>query len=376
VAGARGGAYTVRWSRYLDSPTVRPWRRRWREARQRSGFVFARRFVLGFALIQFAIAFFALDEGLAQTATAAAVAGTSPLLGLEAARGGATVTFDGAFSYSVQPGCTGVTVAGMLLAAVLAYPAGLRRRLAVAVNLLRLDTMGWLGVHLPGAFRVMHELGWEAGVILVGALGFALWVRVAEALDREGPAVVRVRATLVSAAVFLVLFAGGMVVAVWLQADLALGRALVVLSTPLGSALWGDAYPPRHLAVFIKPMLFLTAFVGYAALFLATPGVPLRRRAWAALWGGVAPGVLGGVLGTLVVGAARLGEVGNHPLSVSVLLLGHLGVPLLAWALWSARLRREREAGAEAGRAAVPRGALEGAAGTGASKGRAPTRRG
>jgi exosortase/archaeosortase family protein len=248
----------------------------------------------------------------------------------------------------------------MLLAAVFAYPTSLRRRLAGAafclpftfgVNLLRLDSMAWLGVHLRGVFDVVHELGWEAGVILIGAAGFALWVRVVESLDDVGARGVRVRGLLVSCGTFLVLFAGGMTLALRLGADRALGRAFIAATTPLGRALWGSAYPTPDLAVLAKPILFLTALVGYAALFLATPGVPLRRRANAALWGALLPGLVAGCVVTLTVGGARLGEIGRHPLSTASLLLAHLGLPMLAWILWSARLRREREAEALGGRA-------------------------
>ena len=368
-----GARRRVAWDRYLGGSLAG----RWRRLRASGGYAFARAFVLWFALVQFLVAFFVLDEGLAQRATAGAVAASVPLLGLEGVRAGESVTFDGAFTYVVEPGCTGVTVAGMLLAAVLAYPAGLRRRLwgvafclpfTFAVNLVRLDTMAWLGVHARGAFDVMHELGWETGVVLSGAAGFILWVLVGEALDAGRASVAGVRRAAGAAALFLALFAGGAWLAVLLQADVALGRAMAAATAPVGRALWGGAYPPPQLVVITKPILAVVALVGYAALFLATPGVPVRRRAWAALWGAALPVLGGAFLGTLVVGGAWIGAVGRHPLSVVVLLLANLGVPMLAWALWWSRARRARRAPAAVGPGAR-------AAGSGAAQARRAARR-
>src|SRR5581483_10982939 len=332
----------VRWLDYLGMPSLFAVQKRWRAFTEREGVRLAVRFLLAFAALQFLSSFLLLDRQAMQDAVAAAVAWSSRALGLSASRSGSLVTFDGSASYEVTFGCTGISVATMLLAAVVAYPASAQARalgallsapFVFAVNLLRLDTMGWLAARAPGWFALTHEVGWEAGVILAGAFGFLAWVRLVA--QRDAPFHGRWEQALVS----LAFFAGLTLVALGAGADAALGRLLVPALQPLGRTLWGAAFPPPGLSEGLDPQVFLVIFTGFAAVALASRRLPARRRLLVAL-GAAVPALLGALLHALVRSASLLGLMASDPLVYTLDALAFLGLPLAAWALWAIPSRR------------------------------------
>lgn len=116
-------------------------------------------------------------------------------IGVAAQRDGALLFVPGRFAYEVDIGCTGLLPAAVLIIAILATPAGgaARRRglvvgvpLVLAVNLLRLSHLFYLGVNAPRAFAVAHSVVWE-GVMVVTT--FATWLLWARWAARGGAAV-------------------------------------------------------------------------------------------------------------------------------------------------------------------------------------------
>lgn len=88
------------------------------------------------------------------------------------------------FALDVQNGCNGVEAVILLAAAILAFPATLRSRLAglvvasVAIellNLVRLSSLFWLGEHYRRVFDFVHVAVWQSLVILAAVAIFILW---------------------------------------------------------------------------------------------------------------------------------------------------------------------------------------------------------
>src|SRR5882762_3241743 len=89
------------------------------------------------------------------------------------------------FSYQIDFACTGIIPAGLLLVAILTSVAPVRAKLAglaigvpstLALNLIRLVDLFYIGVHHPRAFPRAHSPMWEA-VISVFLLAFyCLWM--------------------------------------------------------------------------------------------------------------------------------------------------------------------------------------------------------
>jgi exosortase/archaeosortase family protein len=115
--------------------------------------------------------------------------------GLDVLRHGALLYVPGGFAYEVVAGCTGIVPAAMIVVAIAASPASgtARRRglavavpLVLAVNLLRLAHLFYLGVHAPRHFAIAHTLLWEAALVLVTLGIWQVWWRWAQ--RREGAA--------------------------------------------------------------------------------------------------------------------------------------------------------------------------------------------
>ncbi len=90
------------------------------------------------------------------------------------------------FAVDVKNGCNGVEAMLILVAAVLAFPAAWRQRLlglaaGVAViqvlNLVRVVSLFWLGVHRRDVFETFHTAVWQTVLILVAVGIFLLWSR-------------------------------------------------------------------------------------------------------------------------------------------------------------------------------------------------------
>jgi exosortase H (IPTLxxWG-CTERM-specific) len=95
-----------------------------------------------------------------------------------------TVIRTSSFALDVRNGCNAVEAMMLLAAAMIAFPATLRSRLAgllVAsaaiqiVNVVRVSSLIWLGQHHRGAFDVMHVAVWQTIVILAAVGMFVYW---------------------------------------------------------------------------------------------------------------------------------------------------------------------------------------------------------
>jgi exosortase H (IPTLxxWG-CTERM-specific) len=97
-----------------------------------------------------------------------------------------TVIQSPAFAVDVKNGCNGIEAALLLVAAMLAFPAppkqralGIAAGLAViqGVNLFRIVSLFWLGVHYRNAFELFHAAVWQTGLILLAVGIFLAWSR-------------------------------------------------------------------------------------------------------------------------------------------------------------------------------------------------------
>lgn len=103
------------------------------------------------------------------------------LIGQDVVRSG-TVIRSARFAVNIENGCNGVETMLIFLAAVIAFPASWRWRIAgiglgvVAiqiVNLIRVVALFLTGAYLPDLFDTSHTVIWQTLVILSGV---ALWV--------------------------------------------------------------------------------------------------------------------------------------------------------------------------------------------------------
>ncbi len=108
----------------------------------------------------------------------------------------------GVFSVNIENGCNGVETALLFGSAVLAFPSRWRRKLAglalgfaaiQIVNLVRVVSLFWIGVHQPALFSSSHTILWQSIVVLCGVLLFLYWAtreqraRAAEAAGAHEP---------------------------------------------------------------------------------------------------------------------------------------------------------------------------------------------
>ncbi|MGH7614903.1 MAG: hypothetical protein ACREMW_12790 [Gemmatimonadales bacterium] len=114
-------------------------------------------------------------------------------IGIAAERAGTVLFVPGGFAYDITIGCTGLLPAAVLTVAILASPGtwtAKRRGLALgvtlvlAVNLLRLVHLFYLGIHAPRHFGLAHSLLWEGTMVLFTFVTWLAWTR--WAARREG----------------------------------------------------------------------------------------------------------------------------------------------------------------------------------------------
>lgn len=117
----------------------------------------------------------------AGVATASGVA--LNLVGQGVAQDG-TVLRNDRFAVNIENGCNGVETMIIFMAAVLAFPASWRSRLAglglglvaiQGVNLVRVVALFLTGSYLPSLFDASHTVIWQTLVILSGVLLWLLW---------------------------------------------------------------------------------------------------------------------------------------------------------------------------------------------------------
>jgi exosortase H (IPTLxxWG-CTERM-specific) len=88
------------------------------------------------------------------------------------------------FAVNIRNGCNGVEAMLIFLAAVLAFPASWRSRLAglglgiiviQIMNLVRVVALFLTGVYLPRFFNTSHTVVWQTLMILTGVLLWIFW---------------------------------------------------------------------------------------------------------------------------------------------------------------------------------------------------------
>jgi len=118
------------------------------------------------------------------TAGVARVSGAAlDLLGQDVERDG-TVLRNERFAVNIENGCNGVETMIIFMAAVLAFPAPWRARLAglalglvaiQGINLVRVVALFLTGAYFPSLFATSHTVIWQTLVILSGVLLWLLW---------------------------------------------------------------------------------------------------------------------------------------------------------------------------------------------------------
>jgi exosortase H (IPTLxxWG-CTERM-specific) len=97
-----------------------------------------------------------------------------------------TVIQSPVFAVDVKNGCNGIEAALLLVAAMLAFPALPRQRLVgiaagltviQGVNLFRIVSLFWLGVHHRDVFELFHAAVWQTALILLAVGIFLAWSR-------------------------------------------------------------------------------------------------------------------------------------------------------------------------------------------------------
>ena len=97
------------------------------------------------------------------------------------------------FAVSIEAGCNGVEATIVLIAAIFAFPASWRRKLAglaigvlavQALNIVRVISLFYLGQWNFDAFEFAHRYVWQALIMLDVLIVWLLWVR---ALPRASP---------------------------------------------------------------------------------------------------------------------------------------------------------------------------------------------
>jgi len=128
------------------------------------------------------------------TGVAWAGGATLDLIGQNVVRQG-TVLRNARFAVNIENGCNGVETLLIFLAAVLAFPARWRWRLAglalgsvaiQVVNLVRVVALFLTGAYLPDLFDTSHTVIWQTLVILSGVALWILWANRATAEATTG----------------------------------------------------------------------------------------------------------------------------------------------------------------------------------------------
>ena len=88
------------------------------------------------------------------------------------------------YSINIAHGCDAIEPTGLFIAAVLAFPAGIRSKfpglllgtgVLLTLNLVRIISLFYTGVYWPRAFEVMHEDVWQPAFVLLSLLFWITW---------------------------------------------------------------------------------------------------------------------------------------------------------------------------------------------------------
>lgn len=105
------------------------------------------------------------------------------VLGNEVRVGGTTIS-SARFSVQIVRGCDAVEATALYVCAVVAFPVGWRRKppgilggvlLLVLLNITRIVSLYYIGIHFPKAFRTLHIDVWQPAFILVAVLLWLVW---------------------------------------------------------------------------------------------------------------------------------------------------------------------------------------------------------
>ena len=105
--------------------------------------------------------------------------------GESSALDGATLRSGGEAIITVEPGCTGFDYSWFLAAAVAAFPAPIFRRVLgivagvatlLLLNVLRVSSLYWVGVHNPQFFAFVHEQLWAALLNIATVSLMVAWI--------------------------------------------------------------------------------------------------------------------------------------------------------------------------------------------------------
>ena len=155
------------------------------EARKRSvGFLL--RFVVLLVVFYFVVASRPVNDAVIVPFTAGIASVSGALLNAlgEKAEVSGTEIRSSSFGVNIENGCNGVETGLLFGAAVLAFPARWTRRLVgllvgflaiQALNLFRVITLFWIGLHRPALFSSSHTVIWQSVVVLFGVLLFLIW---------------------------------------------------------------------------------------------------------------------------------------------------------------------------------------------------------
>ena len=100
------------------------------------------------------------------------------------------------FAVSIEAGCNGIEASLILIAAMLAFPAPWKHRLAgiaiglvavQALNVVRVVSLFYLGQWSPRAFEWAHLYVWQALIMLDALIVWLLWIRSLPAGDQLQP---------------------------------------------------------------------------------------------------------------------------------------------------------------------------------------------
>jgi exosortase H (IPTLxxWG-CTERM-specific) len=100
------------------------------------------------------------------------------------------------FAITIKRGCDALEPSWLFCAAVLAFPAPWRRRLIgmvvgvlaiLTLNLVRIVSLYFFGIHLPGSFETMHLEIWPVVFILAALLLWLGWISWSRRNPLESP---------------------------------------------------------------------------------------------------------------------------------------------------------------------------------------------
>lgn len=100
------------------------------------------------------------------------------------------------FSMQIVRGCDAIEPSAALVSAILASPVSLWPKIPgmligtlilLLINLVRLVSLFFIGVHFPKALDIMHEDVWQAAFIVLAIVLWAMWVQWATRGKREQP---------------------------------------------------------------------------------------------------------------------------------------------------------------------------------------------